>query len=106
MSSRYCARSFGSSRASSCDPPPEGRLAAVVKDKRPMGVRQECVDHMVRLVESERMGAHLRPSYLDAAHSVRLEHFDQPRLADRDIEMPSGRAEEDDIWNTGELSPH
>jgi len=80
-------------------------LAVVVKDKRPMGVRQECIDDMVRLVESERVGAHLRPSHLDTAHSVRLEHFDQPRVADRDIEMPPGLVEEDDIWDTGELGP-
>jgi hypothetical protein len=60
---------------------------------------------MVRLVESEGVGARLGPNHLDTPHSVRLEDFDQPRVPDRYIEMSTLWVEEDDIGSTGEVSP-
>ena len=107
MSLRNCARFGGNLQNPSCatSSPVMPGLALIVKDKSPMGLWQEGVHRMVRLVESERVGAHLGPSHLETPYSVRLEHLDQPRIADRDIEMAPGLVEEDDIWDTGELSP-
>lgn len=63
-------------------------LPAVLEDKRPMGLWQQRVDRMVHLVESEGVGARLGPYHLNTPHPACLEDLDQPRVPNRDIEMP------------------
>jgi hypothetical protein len=69
-----------------------------------MRVWQEGVHRMVRLVESEGVGARLRLYRFNTPHAVRLEDFDLPGVPNRYIEMPPGLVEEDDIGRAGELS--
>ena len=53
-----------------------------------MCIWQEGVDRVPDRIEPECVSAGFRPNSLQTTHPVRLEHLDQPRVADRDIEMP------------------